>query len=60
MGEILTKVAKVQYATVIIKLQLKNFMTNTMTSSNDKQQCTLKITSFRSKARPAKLWELSY
>ena len=54
MGKILTKEAKVQYATIIIKLQLKNFMTNTRLYTIC-QPCTLKITAFRSKARPAKL-----
>ena len=54
----LTKVAKVKYAQLIIKLQLKNIMTNTRLYTIW-QPCTLNITSFRSKARPAKLWELS-
>ena len=54
----LTKVKKVQYTTMIYQIQLKNIMTNTRLYTIW-QSCTLNIMSFRSKARPAKLWELS-
>ena len=47
------------YATTDYQTQLKNIMTNTRLYTIW-QLCTLNQTSFRSKARAAKLWELSF